>query len=109
MGHVNMIVYTCSYIRRYMSLSLLTSSSLLFTSLPPGLSLFTQDIKVDVVALINDTTGTQMALGLSDPDCFVGLILGKSAESFGVECMPYSGEMLHKKICDFIQNQRFCG
>ena len=33
---------------------------------------------MDVVALVNDTTGTQMALGLSDPDCFVGLILGKN-------------------------------
>ena len=43
---------------------------------------------MDVVALVNDTTGTQMALGLSDPDCFVGLILGKSAEGLGGECIP---------------------
>lgn len=50
-------------------------------SVPPSLcAVCTQDIKVDVVALLNDTTGTQMALGLSDPDCFVGLILGTSAE-----------------------------
>ena len=65
-------------------------------SVPPSLSLppcpslpmclCTQDIKVDVVALLNDTTGTQMALGLSDPDCFVGLILGTSAEGVDEGC-----------------------
>ena len=54
---------------------------------------------MDVVALVNDTTGTQMALGLSDPDCFVGLILGKSAEGLGGDCIPvYSGKMLQVKI-----------
>ena len=41
---------------------------------------------MDVVALLNDTTGTQMALGLSDPDCFVGLILGTSAEGGDEGC-----------------------
>ena len=30
------------------------------------------------MALVNDTTGTQMALGHSDPDCYVGIILGES-------------------------------
>ena len=45
------------------------------------------DIKVDVVALVNDTTGTQMALGLSDPDCFVGLILGTGTNACYMERM----------------------
>eukprot|EP00731_Ephydatia_muelleri_P037457 Em0475g5a len=27
----------------------------------------------DVVALVNDTTGTQMAMGIHDPDCYVGV------------------------------------
>ena len=35
-----------------------------------------QDVDIDVVALVNDTTGTQMALGIDDPECYIGLILG---------------------------------
>ena len=31
---------------------------------------------MDVVALLNDTTGTQLAVGFDDPNCHVGLILG---------------------------------
>lgn len=42
---------------------------------------------MDVVALVNDTTGTQMALGLSDPDCFVGLILGTGTNACYMERM----------------------
>ena len=31
---------------------------------------------MDVVALLNDTTGTQLAVGHEDTNCHVGLILG---------------------------------
>ena len=31
---------------------------------------------MEVVALVNDTTGTQLTLGHNDPNCHVGLILG---------------------------------
>jgi hexokinase len=43
------------------------------------------DVKVDVVALVNDTTGTQMALGHSDPDCYVGIILGTGTNACFLE------------------------
>ena len=38
-----------------------------------------------MVALVNDTTGTQMALGWSDPDCYVGLILGTGTNACYME------------------------
>ena len=40
---------------------------------------------VDVVALVNDTTGTQMALGWGNPDCYVGLILGTGTNACYME------------------------
>lgn len=39
-------------------------------------SLDLQDFKVDIVALLNDTTGALMACAHSSPNCFMGLILG---------------------------------
>ncbi|KAL5471281.1 hypothetical protein EMCRGX_G029378 [Ephydatia muelleri] len=39
----------------------------------------------DVVALVNDTTGTQMAMGIHDPDCYVGVILGTGTNACYLE------------------------
>ena len=42
-------------------------------------------MSVDVVALLNDTTGTQLAVGLEDPNCHVGLILGTGTNACYME------------------------
>lgn len=44
-----------------------------------------QDIDVDVVALVNDTTGTQLAVGSEVSDCNVGLILGTGTNACYME------------------------
>lgn len=36
-----------------------------------------KDVDIDVVALLNDTVGTLMALAHEDPNCTVGIIVGK--------------------------------
>ncbi len=38
-----------------------------------------------MVALVNDTTGTQLAVGIEDPDCHVGLILGTGTNACYME------------------------
>ena len=38
-----------------------------------------------MVALVNDTTGTQMAVGIKDPDCYVGVILGTGTNACYLE------------------------
>ena len=40
---------------------------------------------MDVVALVNDTTGTQLAVGIKDPSCHVGLILGTGTNACYLE------------------------
>ena len=40
---------------------------------------------MDVVALVNDTTGTQLAVGINDPDCHIGLILGTGTNACYIE------------------------
>jgi hypothetical protein len=40
---------------------------------------FVQDVDVDVVAVLNDTTGTLMAGSYLDKHCKIGLIMGKVA------------------------------
>ena len=40
---------------------------------------------MDVVALVNDTTGTQLAVGLKDPNCHVGIILGTGTNACYME------------------------
>ncbi len=40
---------------------------------------------MDVVALVNDTTGTQLAVGIRDPECHVGLILGTGTNACYME------------------------
>lgn len=42
---------------------------------------------MDVVALVNDTTGTQLAVGITDPDCHVGLILGTGTNACYLESL----------------------
>ena len=42
-------------------------------------------MSVDVVALLNDTTGTQLAVGFEDPNCHVGLILGTGTNACYME------------------------
>lgn len=42
-------------------------------------------MSVDVVALLNDTTGTQLAVGFEDPNCYVGLILGTGTNACYME------------------------
>ena len=44
-----------------------------------------QDVDVDVVALVNDTTGTQLAIGIHDPECHIGLILGTGTNACYME------------------------
>ena len=44
-----------------------------------------KDVSVDVVALLNDTTGTQLAVGHRDPNCHVGLILGTGTNACYME------------------------
>lgn len=40
---------------------------------------------MDVVALVNDTTGTQLAIGIKDPECHIGLILGTGTNACYME------------------------
>ena len=40
---------------------------------------------MDVVALLNDTTGTQLAVGHEDNNCHVGLILGTGTNACYME------------------------
>lgn len=42
-------------------------------------------MNVDVVALVNDTTGTQLAVGIRDPECHIGLILGTGTNACYME------------------------
>lgn len=35
--------------------------------------------------MVNDTTGTQLAVGISDPDCHIGLILGTGTNACYME------------------------
>lgn len=40
-----------------------------------------QEFDLNFVAVVNDTVGTMMTCGYEDPQCEVGLIVGKSASS----------------------------
>ena len=44
-----------------------------------------QGIDVDVVALVNDTTGTMMSRALEDANCHVGIILGTGTNACYME------------------------
>lgn len=43
------------------------------------------DVNIDIVAVLNDTTGTQLAVGYEDPNCHVGLILGTGTNACYME------------------------
>ena len=40
--------------------------------------LVTQEIRVDIIAVVNDTVGTMMSCSFDNPNCFVGLIVGNN-------------------------------
>lgn len=42
---------------------------------------------MDIVALVNDTTGTQLAIGIRDPECHIGLILGTGTNACYIESL----------------------
>ena len=44
-----------------------------------------QSVTADVVALVNDTTGTLMAIGIEDQECYVGVILGTGTNACYLE------------------------
>lgn len=50
------------------------------------------DVSVDVVALVNDTTGTQLAVGYNDPDCHIGVILGTGTNACYMENLDRVGK-----------------
>lgn len=54
---------------------------------------------MDVVALVNDTTGTQLAVGITDSDCRVGLILGTGTNACYIEDLDaipkFKGDRTH--------------
>lgn len=39
--------------------------------------MFFQDVFIDVMAVLNDTTGTLMSCAYKNPNCRIGLIVGK--------------------------------
>ena len=41
---------------------------------------YLQDVKIDIVAVLNDTTGTLMAGSYLDKQCYIGLIMGTYTE-----------------------------
>ena len=47
---------------------------------------------MDVVALVNDTTGTQLAVGYNDPDCHIGVILGTGTNACYMENLDKVGK-----------------
>lgn len=56
-------------------------SSPLWCEALPGFSLFyfslPKEFDLDVVAVVNDTVGTMMTCAYEDPNCEIGLIVGK--------------------------------
>lgn len=43
-----------------------------------NITLFSQDYQADIMAVVNDTTGTMMTCGFDDQRCEVGIIIGKN-------------------------------
>lgn len=61
-----------------------------------------QDLKVEVVALVNDTVGTLMACSSIYPDCKAGVILGTGNENKGfVRCFWIVSLTLGTNACYF--------
>lgn len=47
-----------------------------------NITLFFQDYQADIMAVVNDTTGTMMTCGFDDQRCEVGIIIGKNSQIF---------------------------
>lgn len=61
------------------------------------IKIFLQEIKVDIVAILNDTVGTLMSLAYTDPMCQIGVIIGIIDNNFFIFKL-----IINKKI--FIRN-----
>ena len=66
----------------------------------PSLSVLQDiNIEIDMVALVNDTTATQLALGNEVSDCSIGLILGDGANACYMERLnavpKFKGDRTH--------------
>ena len=59
-------------------------------------------MQINVVALINDTTGILLSVGSEVPDCHIGLALGDGTNACYMEelsAVPkFSGDHSHKKV-----------
>ena len=53
---------------------------------------------MDVVALVNDTTGTMMSRALEDSDCKIGLILGTGTNACYMESLDAVGKWGHPRV-----------
>ena len=66
---------------------------------------------MDVVALLNDTTGTQLAVGYKDQNCHVGLILGTGSNACYMEKIAnipkYTGSGDHNTHSHVIINTEY--
>uniref|UniRef100_A0A5S6QLY4 Phosphotransferase n=1 Tax=Trichuris muris TaxID=70415 RepID=A0A5S6QLY4_TRIMR len=68
-----------------------------------------KDIKVKVVALLNDTVGTQMALAYSDHNCHVGLIVGTGSNACYTEKMARIPKLKDASSSEMIINMEWAG
>ena len=59
-------------------------------------------MEVNVVALINDTTGILLSVGNEVPDCHIGLVLGDGANACYMEELSavrkFKGDRRHSKV-----------
>jgi hexokinase len=66
-------------------------------------------VEVNIVALINDTTGILLSVGNEVPDCYIGLALGEGTNACYMEelsAIPkFSGDGRHTKV---IVNTEWC-
>ena len=51
-----------------------------------------QDIQVDVVAVLNDATGTLLAGSYVDHTCHIGVIMGRNTFSVAASVVVYDGD-----------------
>lgn len=53
------------------------------------------EIEVEQIALLNDTTGVMMSCAYNDPDVMVGMILGTGSNACYMEKLEYVGKWFH--------------
>ncbi|KHJ48291.1 Hexokinase [Trichuris suis] len=68
-----------------------------------------KDMKVKVVALLNDTVGTQMSLAYSDHNCHVGLIVGTGSNACYTEKMENILKLKDTSSSEMIINMEWAG